>query len=210
MSDIKVSWLGHSCVCIEKEGYKIVIDPYQDGTVPGYMDLRVDANEVISTHDHFDHNAFECVEIKEGGESPFAITKLHSFHDENEGADRGKNDIVIISDGQYRIAHAGDIGCMPTQEQIAELGGLDVFFVPVGGHFTMEPEMIKELVETIKPCVTVPMHYRSDEFGFDVIATLDKFTSLCDDVVEYETDTLKLPEDLKKQTAVLKCSRVAK
>ncbi len=207
MSDIHIRWLGHSCVSVEKEGYTIVFDPYQDGSVPGLRPLRLTADMVLSSHRHFDHYAPECVTARDSEqECPFEITEIRSFHDENGGAERGENVIRILSDGEYRIAHAGDIGCFPTEEQMTQLMGIDVFLVPVGGYYTMEPADVRKLVEEIKPCVTVPMHYRGEGFGLDVVAPLSEYTHLCEDVTVYDRDTLYLPEDLATQTAVLRCT----
>ncbi len=36
---IKITWLGHSCFKIESKGYQIILDPYQDGSVPGYRPI---------------------------------------------------------------------------------------------------------------------------------------------------------------------------
>lgn len=30
-----ITWLGHSCFKIEKDGFSVIIDPYKDGSVPG-------------------------------------------------------------------------------------------------------------------------------------------------------------------------------
>ena len=46
----------------------------------------------------------------------------------------------------------------------------------------------------------VPEHFN---FGYDVIAPLEKYTAMCDDVVRLEKNTLSLPEDEGKGTFVL-------
>ena len=40
-SIMKLTWLGHSCFTVESQGYRIVLDPYQDGSVPGLAPIRV-------------------------------------------------------------------------------------------------------------------------------------------------------------------------
>ena len=39
----------------------------------------------------------------------------------------------------------------------------------------MEPDEIRELLKELDPKVIIPMHYRSETFGYDVIGTLDGF-----------------------------------
>ena len=34
-SDMKITWIGHACFKIESNGYTLIIDPYEDGYVPG-------------------------------------------------------------------------------------------------------------------------------------------------------------------------------
>ena len=40
---MKITYLGHSCFKIESQDYSIVLDPYQDGKVPGYLPIRPSA-----------------------------------------------------------------------------------------------------------------------------------------------------------------------
>ena len=76
--------------------------------------------------------------------------------------------------------------------------------IPVGGFFTIDAAQAKKLVDQIQPRVTIPMHYRSENFGYDVLGTLEDFTALCDCVVEYPGNSIELNEEMLQQTAVLK------
>ena len=62
----------------------------------------------------------------------------------------------------------------------------------------------KVLIDQIQPRVTIPMHYRGADFGYDVIGTLDEFTNLCDCVVEYAGNSIELNGEMLQQVAVLK------
>lgn len=207
MGKLKLTWHGHSCFTLEENGYAIVLDPFGDGYVPGFGNLRLEADEVLCSHGHDDHNAVQCVKIRKEAatkKNPFSITEIHSWHDDANGAKRGDNIIRIYDDGEYRIAHMGDIGCQPTPEQKEELKGIDVMLMPVGGFFTMEPEEVRALVGELAPRMLVPMHYKGKGFGYDVIAPLEKYTSLCSDVILLDQSELSLPEDLTSGTVVLK------
>ena len=76
--------------------------------------------------------------------------------------------------------------------------------VPVGGFFTIGPKEAKKLMDELKPNVVIPMHYRGEGFGYDVIGTLDEYTKLCDNVVEYDTNEIEIKKNMPVQTAVLK------
>ena len=200
-----ITWLGHSCFKVESQGYAVILDPYADGYVQGLRPLRASANEVLCSHGHGDHNAMDVIDVQKGGASPFTVTVLDTFHDDVKGAKRGPNKIHILDDGTFRLAHMGDLGCELTEEQKAALAGVDVMLIPVGGFFTIDAKKAKAVVDAVKPRVTVPMHYRSEKFGFDVLAPLSDFTSLCGDVVVYDTNTLTLTKETPAQTAVLQC-----
>lgn len=206
MGEVKIQWLGHSCMAVEEDGYRIVFDPYEDGSVDGLAPLRTEGDLVLASHGHADHNGTSCVCIRPGAKTkknPFRITELPSYHDEVHGAKRGANTIRILDDGSYRIAHMGDIGCALTDAQKEALSHLTVMMVPVGGYFTLEPAAVHALVEELAPEIVIPMHYRGDGFGYSVIGTLSAYTDLVTNVREYAGDTLVLPKDLAPQTAVL-------
>ena len=209
MAELKLTWHGHSCFTLEENGYAIVLDPYADGYVPGFGSLRLTADAVLCSHGHDDHNAAQCVRINpdaSGKACPFRVTEIHSWHDDAQGAKRGNNIIRIFDDGQYRIAHMGDIGCHPTPDQKDLLKDIDVMLMPVGGFFTMEPADVHALVQELTPRMLVPMHYSGKDFGYEVIAPLDKYLSLCgnETVTRLDTSTLTLPADETEGIVVLR------
>ncbi len=131
---MKVEYLGHACFRLDDE---LVIDPYKDGSVPGLSPLRTNAKEVLYSHKHPDHCGVECVELVPG-ESSFQVMEVSSFHDDVEGALRGRNIIfVITSQGAERLVHLGDLGHYPNEEQLNAISNADYLLIPVGGYFTI-------------------------------------------------------------------------
>lgn len=204
-SSLTITWLGHSCFKVESDGYAVVFDPYEDGSVPGLGPLRVQANEVFCSHGHGDHNAVHVVTLAARKKSPFCVTKVETYHDDAKGAKRGSNTIHILDNDSLRVAHFGDLGCALQTGQKEQLRGLDVVMIPVGGHYTIDAKQAKEIVDELKPRVVIPMHYRSEEhgFGFDVLGTIEKFTDLCENVIRYPGNMLNLTPETRQQVAVL-------
>jgi len=201
---MKITWIGHACFAVESNGCKLILDPYEDGYVPGLKPLRESADAVLCSHGHGDHNAKRLVEIRKGQSCPFTVTTIETFHDDVRGAKRGPNTIHIIDDGAVRVAHLGDLGCEPEEDQIQQLKNLDVCLIPVGGHYTIDGKQAAELIRLIQPRTVIPMHYRDDRagFGFDVISTVDDF-ALCMDSVTYLKQSFISTDDLPDAQAVI-------
>lgn len=63
--------------------------------------------------------------------------------------------VVEIQGVKYYIA--GDLDLIPEATKVK----CDVAFVPVGGHYTMEPTEAAQLINQIKPQIAIPTHYGS-------------------------------------------------
>lgn len=199
-----ISWLGHACFKITGGGYSIVLDPYTDDYVPGFGAVRTTASEVLCSHGHRDHSSREAVTLEPfSGLSPWLVSTVDSYHDEQQGALRGANRIHILEYGGQRIVHMGDQGCLLTEEQLARIGRPDVLLLPIGGFYTIDAITAKTIADQLHARIIIPMHYRSERFGFDVVATLDDFADSYDMVVYYDSDSIEVGPDTEEQVAVL-------
>lgn len=174
---MRITYYGHSCFTLQSGDFTVAIDPYDDH-VPGYRPLQIAANAVYCSHGHSDHSWVQAVQIEEKPDSPFTVTEIEGFHDDAQGAKRGPNTMRIFAAEGLKVAHLGDIGCMPPEEDLEKLKGLDVCLVPVGGFYTIDARQAKALMDVLQPRIVVPMHYRLGDKGFDVIGTLGDFTEL--------------------------------
>lgn len=199
---MKLIWNGHSCFTLRTAEGSVIFDPYQDGSVPGLAPLSLTADLVLCSHDHRDHGARDLVSLT--GHTPsFQVETLSTFHDPERGALRGPNTVHILTAEGLRAAHLGDLGCRLESQQIQALQNLDLLMIPVGGYYTIDAAQAKVLADELNPRVVVPMHYRSDTFGYDVIGRLEDYLALCDNVVRYPGNTLELTRETPAQTAVL-------
>jgi len=201
---VQITWNGHSCFSITSEGYTIVLDPYEPESVPGLEPLDLFADELFCSHDHADHSCSWVVQLsQEPGDSPFTVKTIKTFHDPQQGKLRGENTVHLLTAGNMKLAHLGDLGCSLTPEQKKKLMNLDVLMIPVGGFFTIDAKEAHDLVKELNPRIVIPMHYRTDSFGYDKIGRLEEFTRLCDNVVRYDTNTIEVDKKTPPQTAVL-------
>ena len=179
---MKIQYLGHACFKLISGDDSLIIDPYADDSVDGFGHLREEATMVIYSHKHADHYGVDCVKLIDGDESKFKVDFIQSWHDDQEGALRGPNLIHVITCEGLRIVHLGDLGCPLNEEQKERLTNLDVLMIPVGGHFTIDADLAADITKSLAPKCAIPMHYRGDGFGYDVLSTVDEYTRHFDNV----------------------------
>jgi L-ascorbate metabolism protein UlaG (beta-lactamase superfamily) len=168
---VELTWLGHACFRIKNRDTTIILDPY--GAESGYPVGRGfgDATVVTVSHDHADHNNVAAVSgnprvLSGPGEYEIAgilITGVRTYHDTKKGAERGKNTVFVIELDELRICHLGDLGHVPTANQVEELSGAEVLLIPVGGQTTIDAGAAAEVISLLEPRIVVPMHYRTEQ-----------------------------------------------
>ena len=202
---MKLTWYGHSCFLLETAEGSVVFDPYAPGSVPGLElppDLTADA--VLCSHTHRDHGYAEAVKLS-GREPRFRVKTLDCWHDDRQGALRGKNRIHVIEAEGRRIAHLGDLGHRLSPAQLTALGRVDLLLVPVGGHYTIDAKTADRVTRDVAAGLTVPMHYRGPGFGYSVIGPVEDYLALCDEVVHVDSNEMD-PELIRGPVVIeLKC-----
>lgn len=178
---VTITNYGHACFKFSDSRVSLVIDPYNG--ISGLKMPEVSANYVFCSHNHFDHNAVEHVELIPS-EAILNIGTIEVPHDHHEGTKRGMNLIHIFSLGNIKIAHLGDIGCIPNKEVLKQLENLDIVLIPINGFYTISAKEALEIIKIIKPKLTIPMHYYRKErsLGLEDSNQIDVFKSL----IEYE------------------------
>jgi len=198
---MKLTWYGHSCFLVETAEGSAVFDPYSPGSVPGLSLPPLTADAVFCSHGHRDHGYAQGVRLS-GRTFSAKVEQLDCFHDDRGGSLRGENRITVLEAEGLRLAHLGDLGHMLSPEQIEALGRIDLLLIPVGGHYTIDAAVAAELVQALRPGITVPMHYRGPGFGYDVIAPAEEFTRLCSPVTALDSNVLR-PEEIRTPAVVL-------
>ena len=202
---MKIKFLGHASFLITSEkGIRIITDPYKPGCFDGgikYDPITEDADVVTISHEHDDHNATNIggnpTYIRATGKQNFkdiAIQGYDVFHDESGGKERGRNTIFKMTVDGINIVHLGDLGHPLSDEEIEQIGAVDILFVPVGGYFTIDAELAEKTVGRLQPKVVVPMHFKTGKCGFPIAPvedyTKNKETRKLDGEFEITKETL--------------------
>lgn len=69
------------------------------------------------------------------------------------------NSIFIFETAGLCIGHLGHLHHIPSPSHYAQIGRLDVLFVPVDGGYTMAQAEMLEVVEQLRASVVIPMHF---------------------------------------------------
>jgi len=179
---MEIKYLGHSSFLIKTKDAKVVMDPF-DPQFVGLKFSKQEADVVTISHPHKDHAYTELIQG-----TPLILTwpgqfekkgvriwGFSSFHDKVEGKERGENILYKIESEGVSILHCGDLGCIPPDVQIDEIGDVDVLMVPVGGKFSLTAEEAMQLIKKVEPSIVIPMHYGRADLVIEGLAPLDDF-----------------------------------
>ena len=165
---MEIVWLGHSCFRIRGKEATIVTDPF-DKTL-GYPMRKPNASIVTVSHNHPQHSFVDGVAgsprvVRRPGEydiSNVFINGIATFHDKEKGAQRGKNTVFFMEIDEVKVCHLGDLGHVPTSEQVEQMSGTDILMVPVGGVSTLDAAAAAETIGLLEPKLVIPMHYKTE------------------------------------------------
>ena len=184
---MKVKWYGHSAFLLTSDqGFKIITDPYEPGGFGGaigYGPIPDEADVVLVSHDHADHNHVKGLPgkpavVKNSGTHSLKnleVRGIAAHHDEGQGSQRGGNTIFCFALDGLQVCHLGDLGHIPTEQQIKQIGTVDLLLLPVGGVYTIDPSQATLTAQKLNPRVIIPMHFKTPRCGFP-LAGVEEFT----------------------------------
>jgi L-ascorbate metabolism protein UlaG (beta-lactamase superfamily) len=212
---VLVEWYGQSAFRLRSDEATVFVDPFGDVSTLGARGIRfeyppirdVEADLVLVTHEHLDHNAVEVI----GGsprvlrstagrlDSPVGeVLAVASEHDAAAGTERGTNTIFAFELDGLRICHFGDFGQSALREEQAEaIRAVDLLFIPVGAGPTIGADQAANIAERLGARWVVPMHYRTPRVSF--LEPVDAFLALMPNVARidgphFETAELISPD----------------
>jgi L-ascorbate metabolism protein UlaG (beta-lactamase superfamily) len=181
---MQVEWYGQSAFRLTGTTQTVFIDPFGDVSGLAARGVRweyppidgVDADLVLVTHEHQDHNGVEAISGSPAVlrstagrlESPVGeVLAAASEHDGAAGTERGPNTIFVFGLDGLRVCHFGDFGQSALRPEQAEaIGAVDLLVLPVGGGPTIGGQQAASIATALKPRWVVPMHYRTPRIGF--------------------------------------------
>jgi L-ascorbate metabolism protein UlaG (beta-lactamase superfamily) len=178
---MQIQYYGHSCFKLTTkpagratDDVTIFFDPF--GKDLGLRPPQGQADVVFISHSHRDHSNVDALKgepvvIDAPGEyavKGINVVGIDSFHDNEEGAARGRSTIFILEAEDLKICHLGDLGCDLSGKQLEEIDGVDILFIPVGGKYTIDGKKAAELIRKVEPAIVIPMHYKVPGSTIDI------------------------------------------
>jgi L-ascorbate metabolism protein UlaG (beta-lactamase superfamily) len=170
----RISYLGHSSFLLESPQLVRIVTDYNGYNRPAMIPDIVTMNHAHSSH-YTDTPEPEIKHVLRGwGPSPdkparhdLNVKDVHirnvptNIRNWSGGTERHGNSIFIFEIGSLCIAHLGHLHHTLTQQQLNEIGKIDVVLVPVDGGATLDIEGMIEVLEALKPKLMIPMHFFS-------------------------------------------------
>ena len=178
---MEIVYLGHASFKISSKTTVLVTDPY-DPQVVGLPFPKLERVDIVTvSHDHGDHNAttqlpsgaFKIAGPGEYEKGGVFVRGVATFHDNKEGAERGRNTVYVITLDGINICYLGDLGHKLSEEQMTQVGTVDILFVPVGGFYTINADTASEVVLQLEPKIVIPMHFNTPKLNQEVFGKLD-------------------------------------
>jgi L-ascorbate metabolism protein UlaG (beta-lactamase superfamily) len=172
-NEARITYAGHSTFLIESPKLVRIATDYNDYVRPPVLPDIVTMNRAHSTHytDRPDPDIkFVLRGWRDDGKPAnhdMTYSDVHvrsvstNIRDWNGGTERNGNSIFIFEVGSLCVAHLGHLHHTLTQQQLNDIGHVDVLLVPVDGGFTMDLEGMVEVIQAMKAPLMVPMHYFS-------------------------------------------------
>ncbi len=207
-----IQYYGHSCFKISSGEITIAIDPYSKEI--GLTPPRFSADILTVSHNHFDHNNKDSISgepfiIENPGEYEIKgvfIKGIEADHDEKGGKERGKTTIFKFETEGIRICHFGDFGQeILKDEQLKDIGEIDILLIPVGGHFTIDSKGAAKVVHQLEPKIVIPMHFKTPQVKIKELAGVEPFLKEmgATKTVPQEKLTIKKKDLIEEKTQVV-------
>lgn len=209
---MEIKYLGHSSFLIRTKNARIVTDPF-DTKIVGLKFPKTEADVVTVSHHHKDHDG--GLSQIDGNPTVFdwpgqfeknsvRIWGYQTFHDKAKGAERGENIMYKFEADGVTVLHCGDLGVVPDDAFMEEIGDVDVLLVPVGGYYTIDAQEAIEVIKKAEPSIVIPMHYGGGEIAIKEIAPLSDFLKKIGAENAVPVDKLLVkPEELEEEMKVI-------
>ncbi len=167
--EVRIRFLGHAALRIETDAGQVAVTDYYGASGGGKTPDVVTMNHAHSSHWTRSPDAAIPHVLQGWGEGleparhwvqlgEMLVRNVPTDIRAGAGWEADGNSIFVFEYEGLCIGHLGHLHHLPTEEDYAQIGRLDVVMAPVDGGYTMSiPDMITVL-KRVKARVVIPMH----------------------------------------------------
>ena len=167
---VRITYAGHSTFLVESPQLVRIATDYNDWVRPPVLPDIATMNKAHSTHftTHPDPGIkFVLRGWRDDGrpaghDISYKDVRVRSvstnIRDWGGGTEKNGNSIFIFEIANMCIAHLGHLHHTLTQQQMNDIGRIDVVMAPVDGNLTLDLDGMVEVLQGLKAQMVIPMH----------------------------------------------------
>ncbi len=164
-----IQFYGANCIVLATKQSRVVVD--DNLAELGAKTVAKEGDVALFTGPHANPTQNPTLMIDHPGEYESASVSIYGIgaraHMDEEGKKTATIYKVIAED--LNLLFTGHIYPELSDEQLENIGMVDVMFVPVGGNgYTLDPIGALKLIKKIEPKLVVPTHYDDGKLTFPV------------------------------------------
>lgn len=177
----EIEYKGANCIVINTKKSRLVTDPKL--SLVGLNDMTTKGSVELATEERFAVNNPDAILVidspGEYGVSDFDIKGVAAQRHLDDEKESMTSTMYRVEIGDSRIGIIGNIYEKLSDEQLEELGLLDILVIPVGGKgYTLDATGAAGLVRAINPKIVIPVHYADKSLKYEVPQNgLEQFVS---------------------------------
>ncbi|NCS82845.1 Zn-dependent hydrolase [Candidatus Saccharibacteria bacterium] len=209
---LEIEYKGGNGIVLSTKKANLVVDPKLSAI--GLKDMNVKDAVEVATEERFALKADSArLQIEGPGEYGVADFDIRGVAvqrhlDTDQDPKRGTVYRIVVNG--FRIAVAGNMFGKLSEEQLEEVGIIDILIIPVGGGgYTLDSTGAVAVTRQIDPRVVIPVHYADDGLKYEVQqAPADEFIKeLGVTVEEVEKYKLKQLSSIPAGLTIVKLAR---
>lgn len=171
---MNITWYGQSCFRIQTTQQNVLIDPYSPRQA-GLRGPNFKSTITILTNPE-DEKAIKK-DFKKGflvaSPGEYEISGIFVYGTSFIRKDK-KLTIYQVEMDNVRFGILGEINSSLTSEELENLDGIDVLFIPIGGETMIGPEKAVEAINLIEPKIIIPCCYQIPKIKIK-LGSLERF-----------------------------------
>ena len=169
---MELQYYGANCIKITTKKASIVVD--DNLAKLGLKSITKPADIVLRTNSQIPEPSGVRFSAEKPGEYEIAGVIIHGVGARSHMDEPSKKTSVIytVTSDDVRLAIVGHIYPALSEDQLEEIGVVDVAVVPIGGNgYTLDGAGALEVIKKLEPKLVIPTHYADKQTKYEVPQT---------------------------------------